>query len=115
VTNQESILDSENADEIRKGIANSLRGFRIDLVDSQRVFKRKFLEMASMDGAIIFGDNRIRGFGSMIKTTDNLSATGARTTAALSALQHGAFPVKISSDGQISMYDKSSNSKIEFM
>ncbi|MCR9171521.1 MAG: DNA integrity scanning protein DisA nucleotide-binding domain protein [bacterium] len=115
VSNQESIIGSEHADEIRKGIGESFNDFRFDLENTQRIYKRKFLEMSSMDGAIIFGDNRVYGFGSMIRTADGLSAAGARTTAALSARRHDAFPVKVSSDGEITMFHPSTGKKIEFM
>lgn len=115
VTNQESIIGSEHVDEIRKGIGEAFINFRFDLENTQRISKRKFLEISGMDGAIIFGDDRIYGFGSMIRTAEGLSAAGARTTAALSARGYNAFPVKVSSDGEITMFHSSTGKKIEFM
>jgi hypothetical protein len=66
--------------------------------------KRVLLELASMDGAVIFDDNKILSFGSMIQTHPSAgSHAGARTTAYESAYLYGGKPFKVRSDGDISL------------
>lgn len=78
---------------------------------SQRA-KRLFLEMASMDGAVIFDKARILACGAMIEPhAEAKSETGARSTAARSAYYWGGHPSKISSDGEISIYFESGDGK----
>lgn len=70
--------------------------------------KRLFLELASMDGAIIFDDTEVLAFGSMIELHPSASGhAGARTTAAHSAYHWGGRSMKVSSDGDISILFKS--------
>ena len=67
--------------------------------------KRVLLEIASLDGAVIFDGASVLAFGSMIRTHPSIDNTlGARTTAALSAHKYGGYPIKISSDGDITIY-----------
>ncbi len=86
--------------------------------------KRLFLEIASVDGAVIFTGTEILAFGAMIRTHDNAKdEKGARSTAARSALYWGGYPVKISADGEISIFFHSFNraggdfceAKLEFL
>jgi hypothetical protein len=64
--------------------------------------KRLFLELASTDGALIFSESGIKAFGAMVETHSGAKGQyGARTTAALSAFLYGAYPMKISADGDV--------------
>jgi DisA bacterial checkpoint controller nucleotide-binding len=74
-------------------------------INYQERRKSVFLEIASLDGAVIFDKEKVLGFGSMIESHANVGDhLGARTTAAISAFHWGGKPIKISSDGDISVY-----------
>ena len=87
--------------------------------------KRLLLEAASIDGAILFGKNQIEAVGAIVKPHENAgNEFGARTTAALSAFHWGGIPLKVSSDGEVTIYfmnadpddqTKSSLAKIEYL
>jgi DNA integrity scanning protein DisA with diadenylate cyclase activity len=63
------------------------------------------MEVASIDGAVIFDANNVLAIGAVIETHEDVgSQAGARSTAALSAYHWGGRPVKVSSDGEISVY-----------
>jgi DNA integrity scanning protein DisA with diadenylate cyclase activity len=67
--------------------------------------KKMLLELASMDGAIIFDSANVLAVGAMIETHPFANdCAGARATAAKSAVHHGGTPIKISSDGEISLH-----------
>ncbi len=79
----------------------------ISLSDKERdeSKKRVLLEIAGIDGAVIFNDTGITAFGAMVNQHPNANReTGARSTAAYSAFLYGAHPFKISSDGNITIY-----------
>ena len=72
--------------------------------------KRLFIELTSIDGAIICDDNKILSFGSMIKPhPDVTNHKGARSTAAESAYRWGGMSLNVSSDGEIRIYFDSYN------
>jgi hypothetical protein len=72
---------------------------------------RGFVELAGLDGAVIFDDEDILAFGAMIDTHSEAEGQyGARTTAALSAFHWGGLPTKISSDGEVACYFTSRSS-----
>lgn len=67
--------------------------------------KRLLLEVASIDGAVIFDDTKILAVGAVIKPHPEAGdQKGTRTTAALSAYHWGGYPFKVSSDGQVTIY-----------
>lgn len=67
--------------------------------------KRLLLEVASMDGAVLFDNHNLLAFGAMLNSHSQVgSHAGARTTAALSAFHAGGHPIKVSSDGDITVY-----------
>ena len=73
--------------------------------DEKPRMKRVFLELAGLDGAVIFDARDVLAFGAMIQTHPNATnQQGARTTAALSAYHWGALPVKVSADGEAKCY-----------
>lgn len=72
--------------------------------------KRQLIEMASIDGAVVFDDNHVLAIGALIRSHPNVgSQLGARATAAKSSFLWGAHPIKVSSDGDVTVYFKSTN------
>jgi DNA integrity scanning protein DisA with diadenylate cyclase activity len=64
--------------------------------------------MACIDGAIVFDDHHLLAVGALIESHPSVgNQLGARTTAARSAYLWGAHPIKVSTDGDVSVYFKS--------
>jgi DNA integrity scanning protein DisA with diadenylate cyclase activity len=93
-----------------EGSAQSiLRGRIVNIrpgaIETAARYKRLLLELASVDGALIFSDKSIQAFGAMVETHPKATGQyGARTTAALSAFHYGAHPIKISADGDVTIF-----------
>ncbi len=110
VVNKSSILleGKGKPDDVRTMLSSSIAGIKMGATEYEARKKKLFLEIACIDGAVLFDDNNILAFGAMIQThTEAGGHSGARTTAAKSAYLWGGKPVKISSDGDISMLFKS--------
>ena len=59
---------------------------------------------------VIFDENKLLAVGAIIKPHKNASEeSGARSTAALSAYHYGGHPVKVSPDGEVTVYFASKN------
>jgi hypothetical protein len=72
--------------------------------------KRRLIEMAVADGAVVFDDDHLLAVGALIRSHPSVgSQLGARTTAARSSYLWGAHPVKVSSDGDVTIYFQSTN------
>ena len=104
IINKNSIFVSSVCTGIRKALKSSF-----ELVDMNKLDKKSiFLELASVDGAVVVDKltGKIKSFGSIVETHANAGeGNGARTTAAKSAIWHGhMYPVKVSSDGDITLY-----------
>lgn len=70
--------------------------------------KRQLIEMASIDGAVVFDDQHILAIGALVRShADVGNQLGARATAARSSFLWGARPIKVSSDGDVSVYFRS--------
>ena len=70
--------------------------------------KRQLIELACIDGAIVFDDTNLLAVGALIRThPDAGSHLGARTNAARSAYLWGAHPISVSSDGEVSVHFQS--------
>ena len=70
--------------------------------------KRQLIELACIDGAIIFDDNNLLAVGALIRShPDTGSQLGARITAARSAYLWGAHPIAVSSDGDVTVHFQS--------
>jgi hypothetical protein len=66
--------------------------------------RRQLIELACIDGAIVFDDQRLLAVGALIKSHPEVgSHLGARITAARSAYLWGAHPVAVSSDGDVTV------------
>jgi hypothetical protein len=69
--------------------------------------KRLLLEVAGIDGAVVFDKENILAIGAMISPHPKVgSETGARTTAAKSAFLWGGTPAKVSADGDVTIFFK---------
>jgi DNA integrity scanning protein DisA with diadenylate cyclase activity len=66
--------------------------------------KRLLTELASIDGAVIFDDGQLLAVGAIIRShSDAGTQIGARSTAAFSAFRWGGHPIKVSSDGEVTV------------
>ncbi len=117
VVNIESIIfGNQRKDLVREMLASSV----IDIaMSSESMLKRKkrvMLELAGMDGAVIFDSTHIIAFGAMIDTHPKAgNHSGARTTAFESAFLYGGKPFKVSSDGDISLRFNKGCGKLSFL
>lgn len=76
--------------------------------------KRQLIELASIDGAIVFDDTNLLAIGALIRThPDAGSHLGARITAARSAYLWGAHPIAVSSDGDVTVHFQSRSGDAE--
>jgi hypothetical protein len=67
--------------------------------------KRQLIELASIDGAVVFDARRLLAVGALIRThPDAGNHLGARATAARSAYLWGARPIQVSSDGDVTVH-----------
>lgn len=108
VTNSsECFIDGNNI--LYKALNNRIS--KINIKNKDNLSKPLILELASMDGSILFDKNtgNLLAFGAMINHNKHANTeSGARSTASLSAYHHGLIPFKISSDGEITAYIKDS-------
>lgn len=103
VINRESVFGPEGRpDEVHRMLAPAAHGIALGSESKTGVKKRLIMEMAHLDGAVIFDAESILAFGAMIRThPDAGGVVGARTTAAVSAYLDGGTTVKVSSDGDV--------------
>ena len=116
IVNPESVLKSNADIDDESGqamIAETIRDLALGISVSKPFPKKHLLmELASVDGAIVFDKEHILSVGAVIKPHKDVgNYSGARMTAALSAYHWGGFPANVSSDGQITLYFKSTNDK----
>jgi hypothetical protein len=118
IINKGSITSEQNNDKdsAREMLSPPLSKISMSQKEYSPRKKRLFLEIASMDGAVIFNESGILAFGAMIEThTKANSEAGARSTAARSAFYWGGYPIKISSDGEITIYFKGYKGKKSYL
>lgn len=106
LTNPESVLgprpSAAKATQAYDAIGRYVREIGIGSRHPSKRMKRLFLEIASVDGAVIFDAHQLLAFGAMVRPHDQASHHhGTRTTAAYSAYFWGGFPIKISADGDV--------------
>jgi hypothetical protein len=76
--------------------------------------KRQLIELASIDGAVVFDDTKLLAVGALIRSHfDAGNHSGARITAAKSAYLWGARPIAVSSDGDVTVHFQSRNGNEE--
>lgn len=109
VANPASIFGEHGSPDLaRRMLRRSVEAIALGQADRSRYRKQLFLELAGIDGALIFDEEALRGVGSMVRTHPDVPGeVGARTTAARSAYLYGAHPIKISSDGEITVFFES--------
>jgi hypothetical protein len=89
-------------------IAPSLRDLAIGRNVKALRKKTQLIELANVDGALVFDDDQLLAAGAIIEShPDAGDQLGARTTAARSAYLWGTYPVNVSSDGDVTVYFKS--------
>ncbi len=72
--------------------------------------KRRLIEMSGVDGAVVFDDERLLAVGALIRSHPEVgNQLGARATAARSAFLWGSRPIKVSSDGDVTIHFTSRN------
>jgi hypothetical protein len=70
--------------------------------------KRRLIEMCGVDGAVVFDDERLLAVGALIRSHPDVgNQLGARATAARAAFLWGGRPIKVSSDGDVTIHFKS--------
>jgi hypothetical protein len=107
VVNGKSIVlpNAGSIDPFRALVGQSVANVSMGATNGLTASKRLMMELASLDGAVIFDESEILAVGAMISTYPGAgNHAGARTTAALSALAYGAYPIKVSADGDIELY-----------
>lgn len=107
ISNPSSIINGEATSKLHTLLAPKIQEICITCPDVKDISKPLILELASIDGAIIFDKEHgnIKAFGAMINHHENVTKEqGARSTAALSAFHHNMIPFKVSSDGDITLY-----------
>ncbi len=122
VTNPRSyfVRDDQTA-SIHDALTPSLRPLSLAALDYSRANNDLLAGAASLDGALLYDDNHILAIGAMVRTHEDVKAQlGARTLAAISAHRHGATPIKVSSDGDITLYftpaaDQNVEARIELL
>lgn len=106
VSNPPALFSSPTSkmDVARRMLAEKLKGVKLNYSKRSMRLKSLLLEAASMDGALIFDRKGIHACGAMIKSNEKAgSHAGARTTAAHAAWAMGGIPIKISSDGDVTI------------
>ncbi|MFA6451612.1 MAG: hypothetical protein WCX65_19230 [bacterium] len=112
VVNPKSVIGGESPlpDAARAMLSPVIRDIGLGRTDRLIRKKNLFLEVAGLDGALIFDDVELLAIGAMIKQHPNLgSYLGARTIAAQSAFKYGGVPIKVSADGEIQILFESSD------
>ncbi|MGD0898399.1 MAG: hypothetical protein ABR915_11225 [Thermoguttaceae bacterium] len=67
--------------------------------------KRRLVEMACVDGALVFDDHHVLAVGAIIESHPSVgNQLGARMTAARSSYLWGARPITVSSDGDVTIF-----------
>jgi hypothetical protein len=88
-------------DLIRRSVEHLAMGDGVEAMQ----WKRRLIELARVDGAVVFDDRNLLAVGAIIETHPEAgNQIGARTTAARSAYLWGAHPIKISADGEVTVY-----------
>lgn len=109
VANPECRIDLTSPTAGRELVATAAKRIKLTCgVSSPVINKRLLLELAGIDGAVVFNDSGITAIGAIIKNHDEATGqTGARSTAAMSAFLHGGKPANVSADGEICLIFKS--------
>jgi hypothetical protein len=123
VLNPESIIFSEGQSDLdappptacgQTLIGRSIEDIAVGKKTGSLKGKRRLIEMACVDGAVVFDDNHLLAVGALVRSHPSVgNQLGARTTAARSSYLWGARPIKVSSDGDVTIYFKSRDGAAE--
>lgn len=114
VVNKQSIIGgiAPTPDTARAMLSPVIRDIRLGMNARLTSRKNLFLEIAGLDGAVIFDGDELIAVGAMIKQHPDLgSYLGARTIAAQSARRYGGIPIMISADGEMKILFESSDAQ----
>lgn len=108
IVNAHSLIrdpDVDFSDLPRRLLASRIKGIRMGSGIYPERKKRLFLEIADIDGAVVFNNQEVQAFGAMIQPHPQVgNYFGARMMAAQSALLWGGHSFLISSDGEIIIF-----------
>ncbi len=117
ILNPESIVEvgrDRNGHAARGGpagqalIAGSIDDLAIGAPAGSLRKKRLLIELASIDGAVVFDSSKVLAVGALIRSHPAAGGhSGARATAAQSAYLWGARPILVSSDGDVTVHFQS--------
>ena len=86
-------------------IAPALRDLAIGREGGALRRKGRLLELANVDGALVFDDDHLLAVGAILESHPSVgNQFGARVTAARSGYLWGACPVSVSADGDVTVY-----------
>ncbi|MHA4413325.1 diadenylate cyclase [Bacillus cereus] len=104
INNQCSLI--ENGSTLHRALSGRINQINLNEGDITKVSKQLILELASVDGALVLDKSgSVLAFGAIINShKDAHGEIGARSTAALSAHLFGLKVFKVSSDGEITLY-----------
>lgn len=110
VINKESVLYGDDAqpDAARAMLSDVASEIAMGAIGHAERRKRILLELASLDGAVLFDAERVLAVGAMVNPHPDVGGhPGARTTAAESAYRWGGTAIKVSSDADVSVFFRS--------
>ncbi|WP_342543330.1 DNA integrity scanning protein DisA nucleotide-binding domain protein [Paenisporosarcina sp. FSL H8-0542] len=104
ISNHSSLI--ENGSTLHQVLSERLEKIDLSSARSDVVSKQLILELASVDGALVLNETgKVLAFGAIVNSHEHADGeTGARSTAALSAHLYGSKVLKVSSDGEITLY-----------
>lgn len=117
ISNPSAIINGTATSKLHNLLAPKIKDICITCPDVKDISKPLILELASIDGAIIFDKEtgNIKAFSAMINHHEKVTKEqGARSTAALSAFYHNMIPFKVSSDGDITLFHSHHNKSGSF-
>jgi hypothetical protein len=95
-------------------IAGSIEDIAIGAPAGSLKKKRQLIELACIDGAVVFDTQNLLAVGALIRSHPAAgNQLGARATAARSAFLWGARPIQVSSDGDVTVHFKSTGANAE--
>ena len=107
VVNRSSVLVGSTAepDDARQMLAPAAATICLDHEDPRLRHTELLMELAAIDGAVLFDRRGVTAFGAMIESHPQVgSHVGARKTAGRSAALWGGVPLMISADGEMAVH-----------
>jgi hypothetical protein len=93
-------------------LASRVATINMGVTDERERQRKLLLELATLDGAVLFDRSSVLAFGAILHLHDSARGQlGARTTAAHSAYHWGGVPVMISADGEMTIIFESQDQR----